>query len=58
MTVTVNIDIIWLVIGIMIGFLCGGTLLSLLSLGEQWNKGFGDGWSAATERNKKEGVIE
>lgn len=60
MTVTVNIDIIWLVVGIIIGFLGGGTLLCILSMGEQWSMGFGKGWNAAikSERNKKEGVTE
>ena len=58
MIVTVNIDIIWLVIGIVIGFLCGGTLLCILGTGEQWNIGFSKGWNAGIkyERNKKEGM--
>ena len=60
MTVTVNIDIIWLVVGIIIGFLGGGTLLCMLSMGEQWNVGFSKGWNAAikSEWNKEEGEIE
>lgn len=60
MMVTVNIDIIWLVIGIVIGFLGGGTLLCILGTGEQWNIGFSKGWNAAIkyEQNKKEGMTE
>jgi len=60
MMVTVNIDITWLVIGIAIGFLGGGTLLCIIGMGEQWDMGFSKGWNAAIkyEQNKKEGITE
>ena len=59
-TARITVDIIWLLVGLLVGFMGGGTLLLLLNIGDQWATGFGKGWSAAIkyEQKKREGEIE
>ena len=56
MTMTITIDVLWLVVGFFIGFLAGGCLFGAISVGEQWNDGFSRGFKAASKL--KEGKNE
>lgn len=47
--ISITIYPVQLFIGFVIGIMAGGMIIGLLSIGEQWEKGFGDGWKCGSE---------
>ena len=51
--VSITIYPIQIFIGFCIGLLSGGTLFALISTGDQWSTGFGEGWNRGCEYSKE-----